>query len=156
VLLRVEHDESTTGTYIVNWGRGFFRLWVVVFLLWVVAMAWLFDPVAIYASPIRLLYEQAGKKYEIEIPAGRDKDTIKRNLAEVIAEARSWEPNVAPSGGTPEERAASIIDSYDFDKPRRELLRFLMATLLPPIGLLMVGLTLRWIGAGFRPRQIPN
>jgi hypothetical protein len=113
-----------------NWSRGFFRLWVVLSLLWVVAFG--YGAIAQTIEDLRLPPKQDQTCSAIR--GARDDQAIRCRPTE-IAEER-WQ-HAADS----RDRLLSHITVY--------VLAMVGAIVLPPLILLLPGLIIAWIGRWF-------
>jgi len=131
------------------WRQGFFRIWVVLSVIWV-------GVAILIAQPKTYVWLWNAPKYEITFPTG-----LKFTL----------------DGGKTREEATELLDSqikHEVSRPGREKLKLddrdellqsmyggysspgdqardaWLATLIPPVGLFLVGLTVGWILRGFR------
>jgi hypothetical protein len=134
------------------WRRGFFRLWVVLSVLWIGLVVYLNEPKTYirFSNPV----------YEVKSSDGR----VRRfNLAgsqtKLAADLTEWMQAERPD-----------INISEFENDRDELVTALKAeyqaevdeaktawlfTVLPPLALLGFGLCILWIVRGFRPRTQP-
>jgi len=137
----------------VNWRRGFFRLWVVLSVLWIGLVVYLIEPKT-YTR-----FWRAGV-YEVKSSDGRVRQfNLAGSQTELAADITAWIQAQRPD-----------INISEFEKDRDELVTALkseyqaeldeaktawLLTVLPPVALLGFGLCIFWIARGFRPRTQP-
>jgi hypothetical protein len=122
-----------------NWSRGFFRLWVVLSLLWVVAfgygtIAQTIEDLRLPPKPVESAKQEQDQACSAMPGDARDDQPIHCRPTE-IAEER-WQ-HVADS----RDRLLSHITVY--------VLAMVGAAVLPPLMLLLPGLVIAWIRRGF-------
>ena len=132
----------------MQWGRGFFRAWIVISVLWVGLAVMIAKP-----ETYRELWHKA--KYEIATPSGQkftlDTSMTRDHLVEILDSelqhegARPGGPKVEPS--TRDALLQKIDEGY---RAQDQALRALLATIIPPAALLVLGITIGWVIRGFR------
>jgi hypothetical protein len=131
----------------LRWGRGFFRAWIVISVLWV-------GLAVIVAKP--QTYPRLWHKatYEIETPSGPrftlDTSMTRDRLEQVLdSELRREEER----SGTNAESSArdSILKEVDAEyRTQDQALQAWLITIIPPVALLILGIAVGWVIGGFR------
>jgi hypothetical protein len=122
-----------------NWSRGFFRLWVVLSLLWVLAfgygaIAQTIEDLRLPPKPVESAKQEQDQACSAIPRDARDDQAIRCRRTE-IAEER-WQ-HAADS----RDRLLSHVTVY--------VLATVGALVPPPLMLLLPGLVIAWIGRGF-------
>ncbi len=154
--------------------NGWHRLWVVVSVLWVALFFFIFAPqiYRIYSPKqhkVAPTQEQLHELLDIMEQAKTEKDQETYDLASQAYRRASAGPvmvifssaqsatevtDIVRTKITPAIIAGKLIpnpyDAYVQDKARPAILRFVILTLGPPLGLLLLGWSIAWIRRGFR------
>ena len=141
----------------MRWGRGFFRAWIVLSVIWIGLSVYYFGPTPYRWWSPRLAYEF--QKDEADpITAVFDPSKSQAQLTDdviaAIKDAAAKSVNVADrevdlSKTKPELAVADIARAYDQMKQKTRTAW--LFTLTPPLALLGLGLCITWILRGFRP-----
>jgi hypothetical protein len=147
------------GDRAVSWSRGFFRIWIVLSILWVIGMgSYLWAPIfggkVMFEHWYRFDWTEGAVQMLPDrqpLPAGVKWTTLTtRDLAYHLRHAEG----IAPADL---ERALAVMKAdldelqADSDRARREMMPFYMGLIVvPPLLLLALGWLLGWIAAGFR------
>ena len=130
----------------MKWRRGFFRLWLFLSVIWVVASVYRQElgTFQFWRAPILEFEGPSGQKFLINTSKNKNEITAELNAA-LGRESR------LPSSEFEKTRAAllGVIDTAKQIK-REEARRAWLATFLPPLAVLGLGLCLGWIFRGFR------
>ena len=134
----------------LTWGRGFFRAWVVLSVLWI--------GLAVYTNEPKTYSRLWRSVYEVEGPDERRAEfNLSKSPTELGADLAAWLQARRPD-----------VESVELLKDRDQLLAHLKAThqentnkaasalrltIVPPLALLGFGLCIFWIGRGFRARR---
>lgn len=134
----------------MTWGRGFFRAWLVLSVLWIGLAVYLSGPKN-YSNLWRAVYEAKhtdGRVAQINLSKSR---------TEISADITAWMQSQRPD-----------INIAELEKDRDKLLTLLIATYqsniekaksawlltaIPPLALLGFGLSIFWVAQGFRRRS---
>jgi hypothetical protein len=135
----------------MNLKRGFLRLWIAVSVTWLTIVGALLIPSfqSVYA-PIRINVGQ----HEVEIPANLSRDKLEAAVVTFLKEYAAGKPEYQSASIDYVGAAKEVIAQYrprSFVDPVLELLKFGFG---PPLTLLVLGMVVWWIGAGFREK--PN
>jgi hypothetical protein len=142
----------------MRWGRGFFRLWLFLSVIWVAASVYLIEPKTysfLWRGPILDFETPSGGHFSFDSSESRQ-DLIRDITAAVQLEL--------------DKAAATLPAGYvlEVNKRRNELLGFVdskvretgnsakrawLVTCAPPLVLLGLGLCIAWIVRGFRARK---
>jgi hypothetical protein len=147
----------------MNWGRGFFRAWLVISAFWVglaiyfegpdtYNMHWLWrGPKIAYTTP---------SGFSGEFPLSRDRAALTKAAGQALQDEanrlRTTDPQAADERLRllPSERDGwvnSLLTDYDqMMQPTRDAW---LITLIPPSALLVMGVFLGWIFAGFQAKR---
>lgn len=141
----------------MTWGRGFFRLWLVLAALWVAGTVSIVGPDAYRWWPNKLIKLNVGG-HEVQVDETFLKLTPDEQNEEVDKIAKLL------------KRPPNPFDQFHQTEPPKweELLRLpppgfaidhpfniavWAATLVPPLAVLALGLCIAWITRGFRPQK---
>lgn len=133
----------------MSWGRGFFRAWVVISALWVVATVFVAKP-STYAQ----LWN--APKYEVSFPSGRkvmvDTSRTHQELVAVIDDALRQEPSPKPGEKSHADSRDEILDYFgaSYSSSGDRAINAWLITVVPPGVLLLIGFAIAWIIRGFR------
>jgi hypothetical protein len=130
IILTVERIMSNTsdiGTTGINWRRGAFRLWVLFAVIWLASATW----VQTHPAPFNPSDPFA------DIPSPRSQRGCE--------EAAKAEPRVII------EKCVARAAEQNWGDVQR-----VAWVVLPPIGVLILGLGMWWVVSGFRPRRISH
>ena len=145
-----EDDED------VNWNRGLFRLWLVLSLIWIFGAAWILDPVRSVRAALGPIEFQVDDSF-IKFPVGTDAATVGKRLREFY---RSQNERRCAAGD--DFCGSSPLDDAQLEAKIREyqpadlvalrwgIARAIGIMFLPPIGMMLIALSIAWIGSGFR------
>jgi hypothetical protein len=146
----------------MRWGRGFFRLWLFLSVIWIAASVYLVGPKTysfLWRGPILDFETPAGGHFSLDSSKSRQElirditAAVKREVDKVVA--------TLPAG-------YELEHPVDVNKRRDELLEFVdskiqetsesakrawLATCAPPLVLLGLGLCVAWILRGFRTQK---
>ncbi|KJC42256.1 hypothetical protein [Bradyrhizobium sp. LTSP857] len=136
----------------MSWGRGFFRVWLVLSGLWIGPCIYGFKPAtyswlwkgSVYAVSL------GNNGRQVTLDTSRSRSELVSDLFDALkleAQATKLKPPVLSDT---DEILAAIDSKYttDGDKAREAWL----VTLVPPLSLLGLGLAIAWILRGFRSR----
>ena len=132
----------------MRWGRGFFRAWIVISVLWVGLAVMIAKP-----ETYRQVWHKA--KYEIATPSGQ-KFTLhtsmpRDHLVEILDS--EFQHEEARPGGTkvePSTRDALLQQIDEGYRAQDQALQAWIATIIPPVALLLLGIAIGWVIGGFR------
>jgi hypothetical protein len=129
----------------MSWGRGFLRAWLVLSAIWI--------GLAVYiAKPLTFSWLWKAPKYEIAFTTGNkvtiDTAQSHNDLVAALTEAMKRE---GVDLSERDEILAGINSRYETAGEQAE--RAWLATFIPPLVLLGLGLALTWIFRGFRARD---
>jgi hypothetical protein len=132
----------------LRWGRGFFRGWIVISALWIGLAVIVSKP-----ETYRALWHKS--KYEIETPSGQrftlDTSLPRDHVVEILDSELQHEG--ARPGGTkvePSTRDALVQQIDDGYRAQDQALQALLATIIPPLALLLLGVAIGWVIGGFQ------
>ena len=128
---RTAMDEAPATVDRINLSRGFFRLWLAIALFWIAGSGWiLWDSLRTNCADLRVVDQT---KLPIEMT----------NRELICAYASSLPP--LPAGYVLVEETKALQKLRD---------RAVAVIVLPPLGLLIFGCVIFWVGRGFRrPRS---
>ena len=134
----------------MRWGR-FFRLWLSLSLIWVVASVYLQElrTFQFWRAPILEFHAPSGQKFLIDASKNQNEITAELNAA-LGRESRVSSSEV-------EKTRAALLGVIDTAKQiiSEEARRAWLATFLPPLAVLGLGLCLSWIIRRFSQEK-PN
>jgi hypothetical protein len=144
----------------MNWTRGFFRLWLVASLLWVVAVGWLTWPGAAPEQYVRYWYYRVAHSEVVEWQRNAAAADYKARVDAVDNALRGkvQVPTPPPDHttdfaqlGSPQLQELQEFTSLEalLDEYEIETERWLAYTFGPPVILLIVGASLLWAVRGF-------
>lgn len=148
----------------MTWASGFFRLWIVVSLLWwgaIVAMLGKDEFKGLWQPRVKLEVEYKGdNKFNLDGSLPREElraqiiEGVKTGSAILmqrgdIAEAKK---QIGAANSTADELLKVIDD--ESTKRADKLHRALSILLVPPITLLIFGVAIAWVARGFRRRAV--
>jgi hypothetical protein len=129
----------------MRWGRGFFRVWLVLSLLWICPSVYGFKPATyswLLKAPVYTVsIGNNGRQVTLDTSRRRDE------LASDLFEALKLEAKASKLSDT-DDILTAIDSKYATagDKAREAWL----VTVIPPLALLVLGLAIAWILRGFR------
>jgi hypothetical protein len=132
----------------LSWGKGFFRAWIVLSIMWGVATVLIAKP-----QTYALLWN--APKYEIEFGSGRkvtlDTSRSHEDLAATLDGALQREPATSIKKAVTDDRN-EILDHFGmrYSTAGDRATNAWLITIIPPAVLLAIGLALAWILRGFR------
>jgi hypothetical protein len=129
----------------VSWGRGFFRAWLVLSVIWI--------GLAVYvAKPLTFSWLWKAPKYEITSVKG-NKITLDsaQSHNDLVAALTEFMKQDGVDISKRDEILTGINSRYETAGEQAE--RAWLATFIPPLVLLGMGLALTWIFSGFRARD---
>lgn len=129
----------------MSWGRGFFRAWLILSAIWI--------GLAVYiAKPLTFSWLWKAPKYEITSVKG-NKVTLDsaQSHNDLVAALTEFMKLDGVDLSKRDEILASINSRYETAGEQAE--RAWLATFIPPLVLLGLGLALAWIFSGFRARD---
>ncbi|BBZ95229.1 hypothetical protein BRDID11004_38660 [Bradyrhizobium diazoefficiens] len=144
--------ELQDGGTQLRWGKGFFRAWIVLSILWVALAVLAFGPstyAALWNAP----------KYEISFGSGQkitlDMSKSHGDLATALDDVIQREPNANLKTGPIPDRN-EILDHFGarYSTPGDKAVTAWSVTWLPPVGLLMLGCAIAWVASGFRRSSV--
>ena len=125
----------------MRWGRGFFRLWLFLSVIWVVASVYLQElrTFEFWRAPILEFEGPSGQKFSINTSKNQNEIAAELNAA-LGRESRL-------SGSELEKTRAALLGAIDTAKQitSEEARRAWLATFVPPVAVLGLGLCLGWI-----------
>jgi hypothetical protein len=133
----------------LSWRRGFFRGWVVISALWVVATVLVAKP-----STYALLWN--APKYEIAFPSGRkvtvDTSRTHQELVTMVDDALRQEPPPKSGEKSHTDSRDEILNYFDarYSSAGDRATNAWLMTAVPPGVLLLIGMAVAWIIRGFR------
>ncbi|UGY08646.1 hypothetical protein [Phyllobacterium pellucidum] len=153
----------------MNWGKGFFRAWIAISLLWILFVGWVFfsptnNPAPYLPTDNLLLLEgQTTYKHVDDGPWLTYSDKLELT-GDLKGTDQHWSANVyVPREETPQQRAAHQQRVGDLKNAQYEVLvnvrhrirvrEALKVALYVPVPLLIIGLTIGWVASGFRRRK---
>ena len=134
----------------MRWGRGFFRIWIVLSVLWIAATVYAYEPKT-YAYPWRAAYELNFEGQPVS------ELNLRKSAAEISADLLAAMQSFKPD-----------LSRAEIQKDRDQLLARLLATreagnqgarkawlatVVPPVLLFCFGLCIGWIVRGFRDQH---
>jgi hypothetical protein len=137
------------GGWALSWGRGFFRGWVVISALWVVATVLVAKP-----STYALLWN--APKYEVAFPSGRkvtvDTSRTHQELVALVDDALQQEPPPKPGEKSHVDSRDEILNYFDarYSSAGDRATDAWLITVVPPGVLFVIGIAVAWIIRGFR------
>ncbi|MGU3387752.1 hypothetical protein ACLBYG_24815 [Methylobacterium sp. D53M] len=140
----------------LNWKRGMLRLWVVLTAAWVCLCLFVFDLPALWTNATAPLIIKGGN-YQLEFPLDVARPEIISAIAEFIIEerAKGHAEAMGPASESPQKIAEGIVGNYDRISLPVRLWRvfstLILASLLPPLALLVLGCACAFVIRGFRP-----
>lgn len=145
----------------IRWGRGFFRVWIVLAIVWIglgtaISLGTAVDP---YISPRLAAVPSDTGKVTLYPTYGTVADDVRRLVSEgamkstEIAEGFSFYTTTASSAegvarATVEAKAA--VEDYVASETTKARVSAVAWTLLPPLAVLIVGWAIGWAISGFR------
>jgi hypothetical protein len=131
----------------LQWRRGFFRVWIVISVLWV-------DLAVMVAKPDAYSPLWHGAKYVIKTNTGQqftlDTSTPRDELVQVLDSALRQEA-VRPGNNVDSSTRDAILNLIDAgERTRDQALQVWLVTIIPPVALLLLGIALGWVVGGFR------
>jgi hypothetical protein len=133
----------------MKWRRGFFRLWLFLSVIWVVASVYRQElgTFQFWRAPILEFEGPSGQKFLINTSKNQNEITAELNAA-LGRESRL-------SSSEFEKTRAALLGVIDTAKQikREEARRAWLATFLPPLAVLGLGLCLDWIFRCFRQEK---
>lgn len=138
----------------MNWKRSFFfRIWIVLSVLWVAAIGWLLNPVQkIHEIRSPVLF-QIGD-YVVQYPSGTETEIVRHTLTDLIRTEAA--KKAAPAWALLDDVDATVnkaIGDYRSVSLWVALCPIGGLIFLPPIVLLAAGFTAIWIARGFSTRR---
>ena len=146
--MALKEEAGLRGVETLRWGRGFFRAWIVISILWVGAMVLATEPstyVQLWKAP----------QYEVAFPSGRkvtlDTSLRHQKLVEVLDDALQREPT-KPGQKSNANSRDEILDYFGsrYSTAGDRAANAWLITMIPPAALLAFGIALAWIVRGFR------
>jgi len=136
----------------VNWGQGFFRLWIFLSVLWIGLVVYHIGPKS---------YTTFGRVYEVRDPDGHIREfDLTRNQTDLAADVGEWmqaqRPDIDISELQTDLDELVIAVKSEYQAEVDEAKKAWLVTVLPPVALLGFGLCIFWIARGFRPRTQLN
>jgi hypothetical protein len=133
----------------MTWRRGFFRLWVVLSVLWIGGNVYLIQP--------KTYTRFSNAVYEVKSSDGRvRKFNLAGSQAELTADIATWmqtqRPDIDISELQTDLDELVIAIKAEYQAEVDEAKKAWLVTVLPPVALLGLGLCSFWIARGFRPR----
>ena len=133
----------------MKWRRGFFRLWVFLSVIWVVASVYRQElgTFQFWRAPILEFEGPSGQKFLINTSKNKNEITAELNAA--LGLRRGFEQRISKT-------CAALLGVIDTAKQikREEARRAWSATFLPPLAVLGLGLCLDWIFRFFRQEKL--
>ena len=134
------------------WRRGFFRLWVVLSVLWIGGNVYLIQP--------KTYTRFSNAVYEVKSSDGRvRKFNLAGSQAELAADIAKWmqaqRPDIEISELQTDLDELVIAIKAEYQAELDEAKTAWLVTVLPPFALLGFGLCVFWIVRGFRRRTQP-
>jgi hypothetical protein len=143
----------------MRWGRGFFRLWIVVTIIWMTAVVAVLgkEPFEALRKP-RQWEVKHDTGITVVVDSSQSPDRIKPQMIDVAQKAAALLDRQGDHAGAKKviESANDLVDGVvktvsDGKTERADRLRGALTWLLgPPVGLLALGLTTAWVARGFR------
>ena len=131
----------------MRWGRGFFRIWVVLSVLWIAAAVYVYEPKT-YAYPWRAAYELNFEGQPvIELNLRKSEEEIS---AELLTAMLSFKPNLTRAEIQKDRDQLLTRLLATREAANQEARKAWLATLVPPVLLFCFGLCIVWIARGFR------
>jgi hypothetical protein len=129
----------------MRWGQGFFRLWLVLSLLWIGSCVFVYSPVTyswlLKGREYNVSFNKSGHSVTLDTSRSRDERAL------VLRDALKLEADPPDA-----DKILAKIDTMwatDGDKAREAWL----ITFIPPLALLGLGFAMAWIIRGFRRQQ---
>ncbi|WP_426609504.1 hypothetical protein [Bradyrhizobium sp. McL0616] len=139
--------------------RGFFRLWIVMSLVWIaiiVAGLGTEEFKGLWRSHVELQVEYKGGTKDV-LDSSRSKEDLRQRIGDAVRRdaAELQRSDQAEARRQIESLNANIdelLKAMDDENQKRadRLHRALMVALAPPLALLIAGLAVAWIASGFR------
>jgi hypothetical protein len=139
----------------MNWRRGFLRIWLVVSALWISISWWATDPiflVRIATTDDRVIFF-AGK--EFQFPPNTKRAVVERVFTDFANNRPPWENEhprfrLSELDKPIEQRVSEAVGTYQPYSWPHLIFRVWGPIVLPPIGLMLLGVTIGWVVRGFR------
>src|SRR5882672_2385677 len=133
----------------MNWKLGFWRIWLVVSLIWMICVVLISNPIStLFPKPIH--FQIWG--YDTEFPADLPKQEVNKALVEFLAHERSNKPNgpwLQYQGGI-EQKVEETLQNYQPVDRLRAAIVLVVTAFAPPLFLLIFGIAIAWITSGFK------
>ena len=131
----------------MQWGRGFFRAWILISVLWVGLAVMVGKP-----ETYRQLWHKA--KYEIETSTGQrfilDTSMTRDQLVQVLDTTLRRE-EATPGNNVDSSTRDALLQQIDEGyREQDQALQAWIATIIPPVALLLLGIAIGWVIGGFR------
>jgi hypothetical protein len=135
----------------LRWGRGFFRAWIVISVLWIGLAVMIAKPEAYPA-----LWH--GAKYTVTSPTGQQitvdasmtRDQLTQTLEGAIQQEEARSGHKVESG----TREAILNHIDTMVGARDQALQVWLITIIPPVALLLWGIAIGWVIGGFRKDKV--
>ncbi|MGQ2185258.1 hypothetical protein ACT4MK_18165 [Bradyrhizobium barranii] len=146
----------------MTWASGFFRLWILLALLWcgaTVAILGIDEFKGLWRPRVSIEVEYSGGVKD-EIDGSRPREELRRQIiagANKGIEALTQKGEAAEAKkqfGQLDESADQLLKVIDDESTKRadRLQRALTVLLVPPVALLIFGVAIGWVASGFRKR----
>lgn len=131
----------------MQWARGFFRVWIIISILWIGVVVMIAKP-----ETYPLLWH--GSKWDIGTPTGHqfilDASMTREQLEQTLDSALRQEE--ARAGHKLESGIREVLLNHvdERERARDQAPQIWLITILPPIALLLLGIAIGWVLSGFR------
>jgi hypothetical protein len=146
--LALYEKADRRGVKTLRWGRGLFRAWIFISILWVAATV-------LATSPSTYAQLWNAPKYEVELQSGRkvtlDTSLSHGELVAMLGDALQREP-AKPGQKSNADARDEILNYFGsrYSTAGDRATHAWLTTVLPPAALLAFGIALAWIFRGFR------
>src|SRR5262249_47192118 len=138
---------AKAGTFDMNWRRGFFRVWLVVSVLWISFSWWVTEPIfkTRVATRDEVVFQFGGKSFSF--PPNTKRAVVERVLTDFANGRPPWESEhprfkFSEVDKPIEQRISEATGAYQPYSWPHLILRAWGPIVLPPIGLILLGATI--------------
>jgi len=147
--------ERLVRSGIINWRRGFFRVWVVLSAFWIVGSWWITDPVfwTRILTTEHVVFYLGGQGFDF--PPDTERAVVERTLNDFMVRRLSDYKRAHPLKLSEVEKpvdqhVAEAIGNYHPYFWPRLIVRYWGPIVLPPVGLMLAAMVAVWFIHGFR------
>jgi hypothetical protein len=143
----------------MTWSKGFFRLWIVLSLIWMGATVAVLgkDEFKSLWKPKSVMEVEYKGGITDDLDSARRPEDLRRQIVEGVgkgaallqkAEPEEAKKQLDGANGTADELLKILSDENE--KRTDRLYRAMIIVLAPPFALLIVGIVIAWVASGFR------